>query len=779
MIELKNLNQTGSLSDYTKEFDTLLNRVKLIDENAASMYVGGLKPEIRCLVNIFKPTTMRDAIAMAKQQNVVYCTLFGDKEMGKNRMGTAVNTAVTPLKSTANITKNVGNPTNTLALLPTPPANQLIKNVKKIPSKVMEEKRAKNECFWCTEKYSPTHKCKFKHLYVLELYGEEDDDVGEECQGELQEMQTVPQISIHALTGITSFSTMRIMGNIGTRQLHILIDSGSTHNFLDQKLANKLNCFTRGLPLMKVKVANGKALDCSQLCKDFQWTMQGKWFRTDVLLLPLDNYDMVLGIQWLQSLDDIVWNFKALTMKFTVDSQVIELKGIHSNDVALCSLEKLTQLVSKGGPSIQLQLFSLQLDQSEKFQHQTTLSDLQHDVSIQALLDGYADVFQNPTSLPPDRSCNHRIHLIDESVTINKKAYRYPMGQKDVIEKMVQEMLDMGIIRHSVSPFASPVVLVKKKDGSWRLCVDYRKLNDHTIKNRFPIPLIEELLEELGGSEIYSKLDLRSGYHQIRMHQDDIHKTAFRTHQGLFEFLVLPFGLTNAPATFQGLMNSVFQKLLRKSVLIFFDDVLVYSKSLQQHVLDLQEVLQLFREHQLFAKLSKCSFAASKVEYLGHVISKHGVSTYPTKIEAVVKWLVPTTVKQLRGFLGLTGYYRRFISSYGSLAKPLTQLLQKDAFKWSPEAQQAFESLKTALCNAPVLALPDWSQEFVVETDASSQGLGAVLMQRNHPIAFVSKPLSARQCSLSVYEKELLAILLAVKHWHQYLILNHFTIKTD
>ncbi|KAI3730743.1 hypothetical protein L1987_61919 [Smallanthus sonchifolius] len=437
------------------------------------------------------------------------------------------------------------------------------------------------------------------------------------------------------MTEVSSFSTMRVVGTIGTKQIQILIDSDSTHNFDNAKLAFKLNCPTKEVPVMKVLFANGKELDCHQLCPDFQWLMQGVWFKTDVLLLPLDNYDMVLGIQWLQSLNYIMWNFKKLTMQFTVNSRVMELKGITKNGVSLCSMKKLSSMLCKDNPMIQLQLFSMQEGLNGSFQHQAKVTSAQQNGDINALLAQYEDVFKVPDSLPPNRSCNHEIHLTDESITINQRAYRYPVGQKDIIESMVQEMLDMGIIKHSVSSFASSVVLVKKKDGTWRLCVNYRKLNDHTVKNRFPIPFIEELLEELGGAEVFSKLDLRYGYHQVRMDENDIHKTAFRTHQGLFEFLVLPFGLTNAPATFQGLMNSVYQKLLRKSVLIFFDDVLVYSQNLQQHVSDLREVLQLFRDNQLFAKKSKCSFAGSQVEYLGHVISKEGVATDPSKTEAV------------------------------------------------------------------------------------------------------------------------------------------------
>jgi hypothetical protein len=400
--------------------------------------------------------------------------------------------------------------------------------------------------------------------------------------------------------------------------------------------------------------------------------------------------------------------------------------------------------------------------------------------AVAQLIDEFSSTFTPPSSLPPERDCDHVIPLVPGAKPVHIRPYRYLPSLKDEIEKQVADMLARGIIQPSVSAFSSPILLVRKKDGTWRFCVDYRYLNALTLKSRLPIPVFDELMDELAKAKWFSTLDLNSGYHQIQLKKGEELKTSFQTHFGHFEFKVLAFGLCGAPGTFQGAMNTTLSPLLRKCVLVFFDDILVYSETVEDHIQHLRQVLQLLSRDQWNIKLSKCKFAQQSITYLGHIISSAGISTDLAKVEVVLSWPHHSNVKEVRSFLGLAGYYRKFVEHFVVISKLLTSLLKKNTlFVWTSEHSEAFQLLKQALAEAPVLAMPDFTTTFCIETDASNMGVGAVLLQKGHPLAYISKALGPRTKGLSTYEKEYLAILIAVEQWRQYLQHAEFIIFTD
>ncbi|GJU94191.1 putative reverse transcriptase domain-containing protein, partial [Tanacetum coccineum] len=309
--------------------------------------------------------------------------------------------------------------------------------------------------------------------------------------------------------------------------------------------------------------------------------------------------------------------------------------------------------------------------------------------------------------------------------------------------RQVEFQIDLGPVCCTFSsPWGALVLFVKKKDGSFRMCIDYRELNKLTVKNRYPLPRIDDLFDQLQGSRVYSKIDLRSGYHQLRVRQEDIPKTAFRTCYGYYEFQVMLFGLTNAPTVFMDLMNRVCKPYLDRFVIVFIDDILIYSKSRKEHEGHLKLILKLLKEEELYAKFSKYEFWLSKVQFLSHMINSEGIHVDPTKIESIKDWASPKTPIEIRQFLGLAGYYRRFIEGFLKITRPMTKLTQKSVkFDWGEKAEAAFQLLKKKLCSAPILALPKGSENFVVYCDASYKGLGAVLMQKEKVIAYASRQL--------------------------------------
>ncbi|GJQ97296.1 putative reverse transcriptase domain-containing protein [Tanacetum coccineum] len=312
------------------------------------------------------------------------------------------------------------------------------------------------------------------------------------------------------------------------------------------------------------------------------------------------------------------------------------------------------------------------------------------------------------------------------------------------------------------------------------MCIDYRELNKLTVKNRYPLPRIDDLFDQLQGSNVFSKINLRSGYHQLRVRDEDILKTAFRTRYGHYEFQVMPFGLTNAPAVFMDLMNRVCRPYLDKFVIVFINDILIYSKTKEEHDAHLRLSLEFLKKEELYAKFSKCDFWLSKVQFLGHVIDSEGIHVDPAKIESIKDWESPKTPTKIRQFLGLAGYYQRFIEGFSKIAKPMTKLTQKIVkFSWGEKEETAFQTLKQKLCSALILALPEGSENFVVYCDASHKGLGAVLMQKEKVIAYASRQLKIHEKNYTTHDLELGAVVFALKMWRHYLYGTKCVVFTD
>ncbi|CAN6322178.1 unnamed protein product [Urochloa humidicola] len=621
-------------------------------------------------------------------------------------------------------------------------------------------RRAQGLCQKCAEPWTKGHTCAEKIQLnavdeILEAFMLQEQ-AGEDVQSHTSE-QLFLTLSLAALDGIPAPRTMCLLGCVQGHQVRILVDSGSSHTFVSSQLASQLKGVSATDCPLKVQVANGSILQCSSQFLQAEWSIQGYQFSSDLKVLPLSSYDMILGLDWLEAYSPMKIHWKHKWISIPYNGSSVLLYGIlpelpADTVIQVCSIDTLvTDTVQVSMPD-----------------------------SIQELITQFGTLFEVPTELPPPRSCDHTIPLVEGAAPVFSRPYRYAPALKDEIEKQNLEMLKNGVIQPSTSPFSSSVLLVKKKDNTWRFCVDYRFLNAITVKGKYPVPVIDEFLDELFNACWFTKLDLTAGFHQIRLKPGEEYKTAFQTHFGHFEFRVMAFGLTGAPGTFQSAMNITLAPYLRKFVLVFFDDILIYSRTLEEHIVHIKLVFELLDKDQWKIKLSKCSFAQRSISYLGHTISEAGVGRDPEKIAAISTWPTPTTAKELRSFLGLAGYYRKFIRHFGIISKPLTDLLKKyTLFVWTVDHEKSFQALKKALTTAPVLALPDFSKIFCIETDASAVDVGAVLLQDNHPLAFISKALGPKSKGLSTYEKEYLAIIMAVQQWRYYLQHAEFLIYTD
>ncbi|GKE29939.1 putative nucleotidyltransferase, ribonuclease H, partial [Tanacetum coccineum] len=474
-------------------------------------------------------------------------------------------------------------------------------------------------------------------------------------------------------------------------------------SFISTEFANLLNmCPSIVRPGYVIEIADGKRVEVDRIFLDCKLELGNSLFSIDLIPLGHGSFDVIVGMDWLARNKAMI-----ICHEKVVEIPVVGGEALRIHGERAVGKDKILMNVKVGEPKI-------------------------GDISV---VREYVDVFpEDLPGLPPLRQVEFRIDLVAGATPVARSPYRLAPSEMQELSSQLQELQDKGFIRPSHSPWGAPVLFVKKKDGSFRMCIDYRELNKLTVKNRYPLPRIDDLFDQLQGARYFSKIDLRSGYHQLRVHEEDISKTAFRTRYGHFEFTVMPFGLTNAPAVFMDLMNRVCKLYLDKFVIVFIDDILIYSRSKEEHEDHLRLVLELLRQEKLFAKFSKCEFWLQEVHFLGHVINQDGIHVDPSKIEAVKNWEAPTSPTEVRSFLGLAG---------------------------------------------SILSLPDGVEDFVVYCDASNRGLGCVLMQRNKVIAYASRQLKIHEKNYTTHDLELGAVVFALKIWRHYLYGTKSIIYTD
>lgn len=590
-----------------------------------------------------------------------------------------------------------------------------------------------------------------------------------------------------------------LAGNSGCRRLKVLLDSGCTHSIASAAYVSACAVSTvPGPRKYRLRMADGSCQSMTRMVPNLKLRMGQFKCKLDLHVADIAGYDLVLGMDWLRRFNpDVDWETGQVQVDVGTARVVLPLAPVVDNlpKVYLLDAVKAAKQIRQSGvsyffamltdPADELHPDDVPFEGSPKFVN----ADERFRKDIDAILEEYADVSAEPTGIPPTRfGTDFKIVLEEGSHPVYGPVYRMSPAELAEVKRQLAELIDRGWIRPSESPFGAPILFVRKKDGSLRMCVDYRRLNAVTVKNKAPLPRIDDLFDVLSGSKWFSRCDLAQGYHQMRVADEDVQKTAFRTRYGHFEFTVLPFGLTNAPSAFMTMMNKVLQPYLDRFVVVFLDDILVFSKTQEEHIAHLRTVFAELRKHKLHVKLPKCAFGLQEVGFLGHVVGADGIKVDKQKTAAVQSWPVPTTVHEVRAFLGLAGYYRRFVKGFADIAVPLTDLTKKAAFgpllgKWGVPQQKAFDDLKSALSNPPVLVHADPSKPYTLYTDSSQVAHGAVLMQDHgnglQPIAFFSHKLSSAERNYAVGELEMLAVVRALQQFRSYVEGATVTVLTD
>lgn len=805
-VQLRQLKQTGSVQDYTVRFLHLMGQIENMNEmDQVIQYTEGLKSSTRTEVAYNAPATLEDAINRATRFDRAMWGKSTNHYSSPNPRPNKPRTTADPggpgpmelgnvNRNRTNYQRNKYSDNKSNISNNNPHKNTFYNNTKgsyNNSSQGNSNSQVK-VCFYCKNPGHIMKDCRKRQkakVSNIETQPKETiswDNKIKQLQDQLrnEQMGDYPSNSNIEFNNIEESrkQLLRINGEIDGKSVWIMIDSGATENFISESFVEKHKMNYQIVKNLPVQLADGHHKTINRMVKIQKLQLNScKSNNITAYAMPLQRYDLILGAPWLYDTNPMIdWVRHTLTFKKGTTSITEVANETNPKEKLECnSIYVSKHQFARTKPMAEL--FTVYLANTEKGNRNSESLP-----EVTKLLTDFKDIFPEnlPNKLPPRRTLDHAIDLIPGAIPPSRPIYRLSQIEMDELKTQLADLLQKGFIRPSVSPFGAPVLFVHKKEGTLRLCVDYRALNKLTIKNRYPLPRIEDLMDRLAGSKWFSKIDLYSGYHQIRIKESDISKTAFRTRYGHYEFLVLPFGLTNAPATFMTLMNDIFREVLDKFVVVYLDDILIYSKSREEHCQHLQHVLTTLRKYQLYAKLTKCELFQNKVEYLGHYLSDQGIHVDDRKIQTIQNWPEPRNLTELRSFLGLASYYRKFVKDFSTIASPLTALLHKTKpYQWELSQQRALETLKNKLTTAPVLLLPDPAKSFTVTTDASDFAIGAVLSQDQgkgeQPIAYESRKMNAAELNYPVHEKELLAIVHAIKVWRPYLEGKKFTVITD
>ena len=588
--------------------------------------------------------------------------------------------------------------------------------------------------------------------------------------------------------------SMIFAGHVNGAKCQFMADSGATYSFWDTEQARSLGLKLHPT-LLSVEVADGHNVLCNHKCKvsirigEYRDTI---W----VHLLDLgDTEQLILGDDWLTTVKaSLQYGSKTCTCTKGVRTftlRQVEDKPQPAKNPVLTAMQ-LRRHIRSGGKCYEVHVVD---DGITPVQQPTAWEegpDWMRSVpacspEMTTMLKEFYQVFQPVHKCPPKRD-----HLGDpqDVITLEPGAKphfrplrRYSPAETQAINDMVADLLKKDLIEPSKSPWGAAIAIAVKNDGTLRPCVDWRQLNNQTVKDRFPLPLQQALFDQLAHARFFTSFDLDSGYFQVLIKEEQRPLTAFRTQNGHYQFKVIGQGICNAPSTFVRIMTRLLEKQLGVSVLLYLDDILVLSRTREDHLMHVREVLQILRDNEFYAKLKKCQFEKEELTFLGHRVGRHGIKPCPNKIVAVTSWPKPTSITEVRSFVGLANYFRKFIQGFSKLAAPLTNLTRHDAdiSTWDESCDASFQGLKDALCNAPTLAHPDFAKPFEVIADASITGMGAILMQEGHPVAYLSKKLSPAEVNYTTTDQELLAVITAIREWHPYLegAAHDFTIVSD